>query len=145
MIRKYQTSDYNSVEKMLKDEFNISFPQENSFSRKLVCAKDENIVGILLYSVMYERAEIDYICVKKEFRNKNIATDLINEMFTILIQDNVETVSLEVRKSNIPARSFYKKMGFSEVSIRSNYYKNEDGILMVRHLVICQDKNARSF
>lgn len=135
MIRKYQTSDYNSVEKMLKDEFNISFPQENSFSRKLVCAKDENIVGILLYSVMYERAEIDYICVKKEFRNKNIATDLINEMFTILIQDNVETVSLEVRKSNIPARSFYKKMGFSEVSIRSNYYKNEDGILMVRKLI----------
>ena len=135
MIRKYQTSDYNSVEKMLKDEFNISFPQENSFSRKLVCAKDENIVGILLYSVMYERAEIDYICVKKEFRNKNIATDLINEIFTILIQDNVETVSLEVRKSNIPARSFYKKMGFSEVSIRSNYYKNEDGILMVRKLI----------
>ncbi len=135
MIRKYQTSDYNSVEKMLKDEFNISFPQENSFSRKLVCAKDENIVGILLYSVMYERAEIDYICVKKECRNKNIATDLINEMFTILIQDNVETVSLEVRKSNIPARSFYKKMGFSEVSIRSNYYKNEDGILMVRKLI----------
>ena len=135
MIRKYQTSDYNSVEKMLKDEFNISFPQENSFSRKLVCAKDENIVGTLLYSVMYERAEIDYICVKKECRNKNIATDLINEMFTILIQDNVETVSLEVRKSNIPARSFYKKMGFSEVSIRSNYYKNEDGILMVRKLI----------
>ena len=84
---------------------------------------------------MYERAEIDYICVKKECRNKNIATDLINEMFTILIQDNVETVSLEVRKSNIPARSFYKKMGFSEVSIRSNYYKNEDGILMVRKLI----------
>ncbi len=135
MIRKYQTSDYNSVEKMLKDEFNISFPQENSFSRKLVCAKDENIVGILLYSVMYERAEIDYICVKKECRNKNIATDLINEMFTILIQDNVETVSLEVRKSNIPAQNFYKKMGFSEVAIRSNYYKNEDGILMVRKLI----------
>ena len=135
MIRKYQTSDYNSVEKMLKDEFNISFPQENSFSRKLVCAKDENIVGILLCSVMYERAEIDYICVKKEYRNKNIATDLINEMFTILIQENVETVSLEVRKSNIPAQNFYKKMGFSEVSIRSNYYKNEDGILMVRKLI----------
>ena len=135
MIRKYQTSDYNSVEKMLKDEFNISFPQENSFSRQLVCVKDENIVGILLYSVMYERTEIDYICVKKEYRNKNIATDLINEMFTILIQDNVETVSLEVRKSNIPAQNFYKKMGFSEVAIRSNYYKNEDGILMVRKLI----------
>ena len=135
MIRKYQTNDYNSVEKMLKDEFGISFPQENSFSRQLVCVKDENIVGILLYSVMYERAEIDYICVKKEFRNKNIATDLINEMFTILIQENVETVSLEVRKSNIPAQNFYKKMGFSEVAIRSNYYKNEDGILMVRKLI----------
>ena len=135
MIRKYQTNDYNSVEKMLKDEFGISFPQENSFSRQLVCVKDENIVGILLYSVMYERTEIDYICVKKEYRNKNIATDLINEMFTILIQENVETVSLEVRKSNIPAQNFYKKMGFSEVAIRSNYYKNEDGILMVRKLI----------
>ena len=145
MIRKYQTSDYNSVEKILKDEFGISFPQENSFSRKLVCVKDEKIVGILLYSVMYERAEIDYICVKKEYRNKNIATELINEMFSLLIQENVETISLEVRKSNIPARSFYKKMGFSEVAIRSNYYKNEDGILMVRHLVICQDKNDGSF
>ena len=135
MIRKYQISDYNSVEKMLKDEFNISFPQENVFSKKLVCVKDGKVVGVLVFSIMYERAEIDYICVKKEYRNKNLATDLINEMFSILIKKQVETISLEVRKSNIPARQFYKKMGFDDVSIRHNYYKNEDGILMVRKLI----------
>ena len=135
MIRKYQTSDYNSVEKTLKDEFNISFPQENSFSRKLVCVKDKEIVGILFYSVMYERAEIDYICVKKEYRNKNIATKLVNEMISLLNKENVENISLEVRKSNVPAINFYKKMEFCEVAIRPNYYKNEDGILMVRKLI----------
>lgn len=135
MIRKYQISDYNSVEKMLKDEFNISFPQENVFSKKLVCVKNGKVVGVLVFSIMYERAEIDYICVKKEYRNKHLATDLINEMFSILIKKQVETISLEVRKSNIPARQFYKKMGFDDVSIRHNYYKNEDGILMVRKLI----------
>lgn len=135
MIRKYQVSDYKSVEKILKDEFNKSFPQENPFSQKLVCVKDNCIVGILLFDIMYERAEIDYICVIKDYRNKEIATELINKMFSLLIDRQVETVSLEVRKSNIPALNFYKKMGFVETSIRKKYYKNEDGILMVRKLI----------
>jgi ribosomal-protein-alanine N-acetyltransferase len=39
---------------------------------------------------------------------------------------------LEVRESNVSARSLYEKMGFDEVGVRKNYYSNprENAILM---------------
>ena len=46
-----------------------------------------------------------------------------------------EMAFLEVRKSNIPAISLYKKYGFEELYIREFYYANgEDAIVMGRKL-----------
>jgi len=39
-------------------------------------------------------------------------------------------LTLEVRKSNIPAQKLYEKFGFKKCGLRKNYYENkEDAIL----------------
>ena len=48
---------------------------------------------------------------------------LINNMNTW----NCNSLTLEVRNSNIIAKKLYSKYGFIEEGIRKNYYHNDDG------------------
>ena len=45
---------------------------------------------------------------------------------------NIDTLFLEVRESNAPARGLYTKMGFEEIGKRKYFYSNpvEDAICM---------------
>ena len=71
--------------------------------------KDIDIKGILVYELIYDRAEIDYIIVDENYRRKGIATKLLNYLET---NNNLYNITLEVRESNIDAIKFYEKNGF---------------------------------
>ena len=47
-------------------------------------------------------------------------------------RDCCERITLEVRESNTPAISLYKKLGYVNVGIRRSFYKNpvENSLLM---------------
>lgn len=115
--------------KKFLNENKISIIDNDPFSKFIVYLEDTKIIGFLSYSVIYERAEINYIFVLEIYRGKKIASKMLNYMISSCkICDNI---TLEVRKSNSIAISLYKKFGFKEVAIRENYYNNEDGILMM--------------
>ena len=46
--------------------------------------------------------------------------------------NNLDTISLEVKSDYIDAINFYLKNDFKKVSIRKKYYGNMDGYLMVK-------------
>lgn len=122
------TSSSLELKKFL-NENKISIIDNDPFSKFIVYLEDTKIIGFLSYSVIYERAEINYIFVLESYRGKEIASKMLNYMISSCkICDNI---TLEVRKSNSIAISLYKKFGFKEVAIRENYYNNEDGILMM--------------
>lgn len=102
----------------------------NTFTKNLAYYYDDNIIGFLSYSVMYERAEIDYIAVDEKYRGNGVASELVK--FLISNLDECNSISLEVRKNNIAAINLYLKNGFKKVCIRKRYYFDCDGILMVR-------------
>lgn len=101
----------------------------NAFSNILVYEKDNKIVAFLDYSKMYEKIEINYIFVIKEYRNQNIAYDLIDYMIK---NNNFENITLEVNILNENAIKLYKKHGFEIIGIREKYYNGIDGYLMER-------------
>lgn len=122
------TSSSLKLKKFL-NENKISIIDNDPFSKFIVYLEDTKIIGFLSYSVIYERAEINYIFVLEDYRGKKVASKMLNYMISSCkICDNI---TLEVRKSNSIAISLYKKFGFKEVAIRENYYNNEDGILMM--------------
>ena len=133
MIRDFNFKDLKEVNNLLK-EFNYAVDKNslNNEFLKIILYENNGIKGVLVYNLIYDRIEIDYIIVHKNYRNKGIATSLLN----YIEKDNsIKNITLEVRESNTIAINFYLKNGFKKVSTRKNYYKEENGILMMKSLV----------
>jgi [ribosomal protein S18]-alanine N-acetyltransferase len=79
-----------------------------------------NVVGFLVARTLVPgEYEILNLAVAPEFRRRGIARHLIHSVLSA----GAETVYLEVRESNAPARNLYKSMGFQEVAVRREYYQ----------------------
>ena len=131
MIRESEYKDIQETNSLLS-YFNYKL-NEDSFTNvflKVLVYEDIVIKGVLVYEYFYDRIEIDYIIVNNNYRNNGIATKLLN--FIENKYNNIRNITLEVRESNYEAINFYLKNGFKKVTIRKNYYKNEDGILMIK-------------
>jgi len=71
------------------------------------------------------------IAVHPSYRRQGIGIKLARELIRRLRSAGCSEVSLEVRISNIPALSMYGKLGFVQVSVIQNYYRDgEDAALM---------------
>ena len=129
MISEYNKIDINKINKLLL-EFNYKLDFNNEFRKCYTYKLDNEVIGVIVYERIYDRIEIDYIIVDEKYRNKAIATKLLKHLECNNL--DIKNITLEVRKSNKIAISFYKKNGFNEVCIRKNYYSNEDAILMIK-------------
>ena len=100
------------------------------FSRCLVMQIDSVIIGYVVYSIIYERAEIIDIIVDPRSRNKGYAKALLNYLINDIISERCDNITLEVNKTNEIAIGLYKSIGFFFFSIRKGYYEGFDGYLM---------------
>lgn len=77
-------------------------------------------------------AEIYNIGVRPELQKSGCGTLLFECFLNKCRSKAVESVWLDVRSSNANAIVFYKRFGFTEFSLRKDFYRNpsEDGIIM---------------
>ena len=75
--------------------------------------------------------ELESLLVASGSRRRGMATRLLHSLIQAARDEGAREISLEVRESNIIARSFYRKLGFSQTGLRKTYYRNpcEDAIL----------------
>lgn len=75
-----------------------------------------------------DESEILNLAVEPSFRRHGAATRLLRQALSA----HPGAFHLEVRESNAAARQLYRKLGFSEVTTRQNYYQspNESAIVM---------------
>lgn len=133
MIREFIKKDTERVNELLKDfNYKIDKKSFNNDFLKILIYEENSIQGVLVYQYLYDRIEIDYIIVDKDYRNRGIATKLLE--FIENNYNNLKNITLEVRESNEEAIKFYLKNNFKEITKRKNYYKDEDGILMIKNL-----------
>lgn len=134
MIREYNKSDLERVNQLLDElSYNLTeFDINSKFIKKVVYEDGKKILGVVIFRVLYDQIELDYIVVDKNYRRNKIGEKLINYIF-----ENYKdySITLEVNCNNIVAINFYKKMLFKIVSIRKNYYKDEDAYLMYKDKV----------
>ncbi len=100
----------------------------NPFGKILIYEENNEIIGYLYYSDIYERTEINQIEIKNIHRNCGKGNILLKEL-TKIVDKNI---TLEVRVDNIPAIKLYEKNGFIKKAIRKGYYQGIDGYLMER-------------
>lgn len=74
------------------------------------------------------------IAVDRAWHGQGVARDLLAVLSARCRQQHAETLWLEVRPSNTPARALYERLGFVEVGRRKGYYPapegREDAIVM---------------
>lgn len=119
---------------------------ENALSEELsnTCAVffaaivDNILVGYIGMHNICSQGYITNIAVFKQYRRKGIAGTLLQKIIEYALDNNMEFVSLEVRKSNMPAISLYIKYGFKEMGIRKKFYSKpcEDAVIMTRYFVV---------
>lgn len=131
MIRKPNSDELKYLYELVESEFSVKY-SDNVYTNWLIYETDNKIVGFLNYDSIYDKAEIEYIYVDPLYRNKNIATNLLNEMIRLLNESNINSITLEVRSDNTSAINFYEKNNFKNAAIRKNYYGSVDAILMIR-------------
>ena len=136
-----------TVDNCKLEDFKKSFPQfllktdiikhfdNNSFTQLYVYIEKEEIMGFIMYDLIYERCELTQIEVKQEHRNRHIASELLTHMIEDCKKNRVENITLEVKQTNIPAINLYNKFGFKEVALRKGYYQGIDGILMEKEMI----------
>ncbi len=131
MIRKMRVSDIDDVLEIEEDNFVDAWHfgqfiyeiQFNPYSSVWVIENEKNeIVGFVDLWIMFERAEIANIAVKKDQQHKGFGFKLMQHIEQLAIEAECETIALEVRVSNKSAISLYKKCGFEIINTKKNYY-----------------------
>lgn len=133
MLRTLEIKDFEILNNLINDPNYIIDEAELKKVSK-VYLKDDKIIGYISYQIMYERAELNYIFVKKEERKKGIASKMLEYMLINLKDENIETIDLEVNALNKKAINLYQKYGFKTVNIRKKYYNGVDGFLMLKEV-----------
>ncbi|MGH2369451.1 MAG: ribosomal protein S18-alanine N-acetyltransferase [Chloroflexota bacterium] len=90
------------------------------------------VVGYGGLWLMVDEAHITSLAVKPGFRSRGLGELLMLSLFDMAVRVNARWLTLEVRVSNMVARTLYQKLGFREAGIRQRYYtdNNEDAVIM---------------
>ena len=88
------------------------------------------LIGICVYHVVLDEAQINYFAVNKKYREKGFGTHLMNYLIMQCEKLNVNKIFLEVSVNNVTAEKFYNSFNFSTVGIRKNYYKDGSDALL---------------
>ena len=105
-------------------EKSVASELDNPLSVWLVAMEEERLAGYVGSQTVLDETDMMNIAVHPDCRNQGIATSLIVGLVGALQKQGSRCLTLEVRASNDPAKRLYEKMGFSQVGLRKNYYRN---------------------
>jgi ribosomal-protein-alanine N-acetyltransferase len=103
-------------------------------TRSYIVARYEGeVVGYAGMMFTGLEAHITNIAVDPTFHGHKIGTRLLLTLVTEAVARGAETISLEVRVSNLAAQAMYEKFGFVVTGTRKGYYieTKEDAFVMV--------------
>lgn len=101
-------------------------------NRNDVPATSEYLVGYIGVWLMVDEAHIVAVAVRESYRGRGLGELLLAEAIDLALESQMESVTLEVRKSNLLAQALYEKYRFLKVGVRKRYYSDnhEDALIM---------------
>jgi dihydroorotate dehydrogenase electron transfer subunit len=142
-IAEYKDGDLIEILEIEKEAFptpwspaifrsEISNPLSRMLIGRAAHAQGMAVVGYIVYWHVADEIHLHNIAVRKELRKDGIASLLLSEMIRESRVEGARWVTLEVRRSNLPAQKLYEKFGFSVKGVRRAYYSDtgEDALIM---------------
>ena len=117
-------------------EKSIASELNNPLSLWLVALENDAVIGYIGSQTVLDESDMMNVAVHPNHRRKGIAGALVTELGTQLKQRGSGCLTLEVRESNEPAKAMYEKLGFMQVGLRPNYYRNpKENALILRKML----------
>ena len=83
-----------------------------------------------------DQAHINNLAVRPELRGRGLGSEMLEAVVKEARQLGADSLTLEVRRSNVAAQRLYQGAGFHEAGVRKNYYTQpvEDALVLVRKI-----------
>jgi ribosomal-protein-alanine N-acetyltransferase len=90
------------------------------------------LVGYLMAWRVSDQLHILNLAVRPDHRRAGVGTALLIAAARAAWREGRRALTLEVRRSNLSARAFYRRHGFARVGVRPGYYPDtgEDALLL---------------
>ncbi|WP_341465243.1 ribosomal protein S18-alanine N-acetyltransferase [Clostridium collagenovorans] len=134
MQSKHVDAVYEISKKSLKeawDKNSINAELNNPLASYLVAIKNDVVLGFVGIWIIAGEGNITNVAVDPTFRGLGIGKLLMQSILENCINENVDSITLEVRKSNLIAQNLYESLGFKNEGVRKKFYPDkEDAIIM---------------
>ncbi len=118
-IRKFEEKYLTSLNLLLKEAYDVErVGNINNDVIELIAINNEEVVGYLNINKLYNPINniyygyINYVCVLKKFRRRNIATSLFKEVEDIAKREEMIYLELTSNSKRIEAHKLYTKLNF---------------------------------
>lgn len=97
-------------------------------------APNSSLLSIGCFWEILDEAHITLLAVHPHYQSRGLGQAMLLALIACAVERGLERATLEVRASNLPALSLYKKFGFKLAGRRRGYYKqtNEDALIFWR-------------
>ena len=104
----------------------------NPLALWLVAVEEERVIGYVGSQSVMGEADMMNVAVDPGCRRSGVGRKLVETLVADLARRQVNSLTLEVRASNGPAKALYEQLGFAQVGRRPNYYRNpkEDALIL---------------
>ena len=120
--------DSNTISLWSKEQWANEFKKDST--KIFVLLNQKLVIGICVFQVVLDEAQINYFVVNKKFRKKGFGSYLMSYLIKKSEKLNLTKLLLEVSQSNVTAERFYSRFDFYTVGIRKNYYKDGSHALL---------------
>lgn len=143
IIREASLEDISALEKLEQQCFSVPWTKEqligqlpDSTHRFLVAERGGELLGYVGMMFVLDEGYISNVATAPSARRNGIGRALISALLKQAEELALSFVTLEVRRSNEPAKALYAQQGFLAVGERRDYYQRpkEDAILMTKFL-----------
>ena len=141
LIRRMTLSDVDAVHAIETATFRTPWSRadfehemtKNPCARYLVAETDGRIAAFAGAHIILDEGHITNIAVSPDRRRMGYGEKVTRALMQLSADSGMRFLTLEVRRSNLPAQSLYHKLGFVDVGYRKRYYEDnrEDALIMV--------------
>lgn len=118
-IKSYEDKYLDSLNELLDKSFGLTKTGKTASSDvELLAVMNERVVGYLVLNRMVDGVRnevyfhVNYVCCHPDFRNQHIATQLMEEAFSICKKEGGSYLELTSNPSRKVAHHLYHKLGF---------------------------------
>ena len=141
LIRPATERDIEAIYDIEIKSFNKPFTLENlrhefriAFSIFIAAEIENRVEAYAIVWKVHDEIHLNKIAVSGEYRNRGIGRALVEYIINNVNPGYAKIMLIEVKERDTDARTFYKKLNFTETGSRSDYYIDDNAVLMERKI-----------